>query len=44
MNITYQEERLAAGDYIDFLKRTNLGSQCTLSQMILLFLFMRSLE
>lgn len=27
MNITYQEERLAAGDYIDFLKRTNLGSQ-----------------
>ena len=27
MSITYQEERLTAPEYIDFLKRTNLGSQ-----------------
>lgn len=27
MNITYKEERLSASEYIDFLKRTNLGSQ-----------------
>lgn len=27
MNITYQEERLTANEYIDFLKRTALGSQ-----------------
>ena len=27
MNITYQEERLTANEYIDFLKRTDLGSQ-----------------
>lgn len=27
MNITYKEERLSASEYINFLKRTNLGSQ-----------------
>lgn len=27
MSITYREERLTAPEYIDFLKRTNLGSQ-----------------
>ena len=27
MNITYKEERLSASEFIDFLKRTNLGSQ-----------------
>ena len=27
MTITYQEERLSADEYIDFLKRTDLGSQ-----------------
>ena len=27
MNVSYQEERLGADEYIDFLKRTNLGSQ-----------------
>ena len=27
MNITYKEDRLSASEYIDFLKRTNLGSQ-----------------
>lgn len=27
MGITYKEERLRANEYIDFLKRTNLGSQ-----------------
>ena len=27
MSIIYKEERLCASDYIDFLKRTNLGSQ-----------------
>ena len=27
MNISYKEERLTAEEYIDFLKRTNLGSQ-----------------
>ena len=27
MKITYNEERLSSTDYIDFLKRTNLGSQ-----------------
>ena len=27
MTITYQEERLSAEEYIDFLKRTDLGSQ-----------------
>ncbi|MGN0370444.1 MAG: GNAT family N-acetyltransferase [Butyrivibrio sp.] len=27
MNISYKEERLTADEYIDFLKRTNLGSQ-----------------
>ena len=27
MNFTYKEERLSASEYIDFLKRTNLGSQ-----------------
>ena len=27
MKITYNEERLSATEYIDFLKRTNLGSQ-----------------
>lgn len=27
MSITYKEERLTATEYIDFLKRTNLGSQ-----------------
>lgn len=27
MSITYQSERLSAGSYIDFLRRTNLGSQ-----------------
>lgn len=27
MSISYMEERLAADEYIDFLKRTNLGSQ-----------------
>lgn len=27
MNISYAEERLSAEEYIDFLKRTNLGSQ-----------------
>ena len=26
-NITIEEERIRAEDYIDFLKRTNLGSQ-----------------
>lgn len=27
MNITYKEEKLSADEYIDFLRRTNLGSQ-----------------
>ena len=27
MAITYKEERISADEYIDFLKRTNLGSQ-----------------
>lgn len=27
MEISYKEERLTADEYIDFLKRTNLGSQ-----------------
>ena len=27
MKITYNEERLSSTEYIDFLKRTNLGSQ-----------------
>lgn len=27
MTITYKEERLSAEEYIDFLKRTDLGSQ-----------------
>ncbi len=27
MNITYREERLTSDEYIDFLKRTDLGSQ-----------------
>lgn len=27
MKIVYKEERLSPEDYIDFLKRTNLGSQ-----------------
>ena len=27
MNVSYREERLGADEYIDFLKRTNLGSQ-----------------
>ncbi|MGN0403077.1 MAG: GNAT family N-acetyltransferase [Acetatifactor sp.] len=27
MNISYREERITAKEYIDFLKRTNLGSQ-----------------
>lgn len=27
MNFTYKEEKLSADEYIDFLKRTNLGSQ-----------------
>ena len=27
MSITYKEERISADEYIDFLKRTNLGSQ-----------------
>lgn len=27
MNITYKEERITSTEYIDFLKRTNLGSQ-----------------
>lgn len=27
MNISYREERLSSEEYIDFLKRTNLGSQ-----------------
>ncbi len=27
MTITYKEERISADEYIDFLKRTNLGSQ-----------------
>ena len=27
MTITYKEERLSAKEYIDFLKRTDLGSQ-----------------
>ena len=27
MTITYKEERLSADEYIDFLRRTNLGSQ-----------------
>ena len=27
MKIVYKEERLSSEDYIDFLKRTNLGSQ-----------------
>lgn len=27
MSITYEEERVTAEEYIDFLKRTNLGSQ-----------------
>lgn len=27
MNISYKEERLAADEYTNFLKRTNLGSQ-----------------
>ena len=27
MGIIYQEERLSADEYIDFLKRTDLGSQ-----------------
>lgn len=26
-NITIEEERISADDYIDFLKRTNLGAQ-----------------
>lgn len=26
-NITITEERISAGEYIDFLKRTDLGSQ-----------------
>ena len=27
MNITYKEERLTIGEYVDFLKRTDLGAQ-----------------
>ena len=27
MNISYREERLSADEYVDFLKRTDLGSQ-----------------
>lgn len=27
MNITYKEERLTVAEYVDFLKRTNLGAQ-----------------
>ena len=37
-NITIREERISAEEYIDFLKRTDLGSQYPIDDQILILL------